>query len=230
MTEPIESDAAASGQTAEEAPSEWVDRGQTDDLSAAVAAANANVAETSDATPTTAEPGSAEEPAATEEMDATPITEEPAPAEDVETAADAEEPAVAEVAAAAAAAADSLAAALEVDVPRNAVPTWPFLVYELLWVALAGAMIYEFRLLPQGTAIYDAPLYPWSVIAGVGLAALGVLLIFIVWAASLGREGASKGGLFFSALLKGSVATLAGVSIWWIALVVLDQLRLGTVL
>jgi hypothetical protein len=59
---------------------------------------------------------------------------------------------------------------------------------------------------------------------------MGPLLILATWIASWGRSGYSKGAIFVSALLRGAVATTIGVAMWWIALMVLDQLRLGRLL
>jgi hypothetical protein len=106
----------------------------------------------------------------------------------------------------------------------------PFLIYDLLWMVFAGLLVWQFSELPRAQAVFESNLYPLAVIGGTVLAAVGPLLIFAVWFGSWGREGARKGALFVSSLFKGSVATIIGVALWWGALVLLDQLRLGRLL
>jgi hypothetical protein len=110
------------------------------------------------------------------------------------------------------------------------VSTVPFLIYDLLWVVFAVLLVWQFSELPRAQAVFESSLYPFAVIGGIVLAAAGPILIFAVWFASWGREGARKGALFVSSLFKGSVATIIGVALWWGALVLLDQLRLGRLL
>lgn len=113
---------------------------------------------------------------------------------------------------------------------KDTVSIWPFVIYDVLWLAYAGALVWKFEQLPAGQAVFESPLYQTAVLAGVGLTVLGPVLIFATWFGSWGREGASKGALFISALIRGALATTAGVAMWWIALLVLDQLRLGRLL
>lgn len=110
------------------------------------------------------------------------------------------------------------------------VSSTPFAIYDLLWLVFAGLLVWQFSELPREQAVFESSLYPLAVIGGIVLAAAGPLLIFAVWFASWGREGARKGALFVSSLFKGSVATIIGVALWWGALVLLDQLRLGRLL
>lgn len=125
-------------------------------------------------------------------------------------------------------AAAAMAAAFVLPESKNAVATWPFLVYAGAWLAGAGAAVYLLYPTAKGAAVYDTAVYPWTIVGGLTLLGAGIVLIPVVWAASRGREGTTAGALFFSALLKGSVATLFGVVTWWLALVILDQLRLGS--
>jgi len=118
----------------------------------------------------------------------------------------------------------------ECDSRANSVSIWPFVVYDVVWAAYAGVLVWQFEMLPPGTPVYEADLYPTAVLAGVVLAIAGPLLILATWIAAWGRPGSSKGRLFVSALFKGAVATALGVAMWWVALVVLDQLRLGRLL
>ncbi len=116
-----------------------------------------------------------------------------------------------------------------VPAPRDSVPWTPFIVYVAVWVVFAGVVIWRFSDVPQGQAVYDSPFYPLSVLAGVALTVAGPLLSLATWAAAWGAPGASRWGQFVSALVKGSVATACGVLLWWIALVIVDQVRLGRV-
>lgn len=116
------------------------------------------------------------------------------------------------------------------DASFDKVSWWPFFVYLALWVVFAGVLIWRFYDMPPGLAIYETPDYALSVFAGIALTLAGPLLMLATWLASWGRPGSSKWGLFVDAFLKGAVVTLGGVAIWWIALVVIDQLRLGRVL
>ena len=101
------------------------------------------------------------------------------------------------------------------------------MIYDLLWAAFAGLLVWQLQTLPPGTAVYEAELYPTALLVGVILLVAGPLLILVSWIAAWGKPGSTKGRLFLSALVRGSVATLLGVSMWWIALIALDQLRLG---
>lgn len=114
--------------------------------------------------------------------------------------------------------------------PADAVAWWPFLVYLGVWVVYVGVVVWRLVEIPVGTAVFDAPEYPVIVFAGIVLATVGPALALAVWIASWDRPGASRFGLFVSAAWKGSLATLAGVTLWQIALIVVDQIRFGRVL
>lgn len=128
-------------------------------------------------------------------------------------------------------AATEQAAVVETDErPRHAVPVWPFVAYDVVWAAFSAYLIWQLEMLPSDTAIFDARIYPYAVLGGVVLTMAGPLLLLVVWIASWGSPGTTKGGLFVSSLTRGSVATLLGVLMWWGALMVLDQIRLGRLL
>jgi hypothetical protein len=117
------------------------------------------------------------------------------------------------------------------SVPQATTVSWiPFLIYDAIWLVFAGLIVWQFSELPVTKAIYESDLYTLAVLGGVVLAAVGPLLILAVWIGSWGKEGSRKGPLLVSSLIKGSVATLVGVVLWWGALLLLDQLRLGTLL
>lgn len=167
-------------------------------------------------------PEVAEEPA-TEE----PATEEPAEEPVAEVAA--EEP-VADAAAEPAAEEPAVADETVADVGESAldaVSIWPFVAYDLLWLAFAGVLVWQMLELPAGVAVFDSGLYGLAIIGGITLTVAGPLLILAVWLSSIGKTDASSGAVFISALIRGAVATLLGVTLWWVALIVIDQLRLG---
>jgi hypothetical protein len=112
----------------------------------------------------------------------------------------------------------------------DSVSLWPFAIYDVIWLAFGIALVYKLQTVPATQALYEAALYPMTVMVGVGLTVLGLVVMLGTWMATWNRPGSTKGGLFFSALMKGSVSIVIGVAIWWIALIVLDQLRLGSAL
>jgi hypothetical protein len=119
----------------------------------------------------------------------------------------------------------------ELAVSSGSVANWPFVVYVALWFVAAGVGVWEFLQVPTGQAIFDSSMYETSVMAGLGLLALGPILLLVVWAATaFTREDARRGALFISALIKGASATLLGAVIWMGALVLIDYLRLGRLL
>jgi hypothetical protein len=108
------------------------------------------------------------------------------------------------------------------------VPWWPFLVYLGIWLVLAGLAVWQFLELPAKSATYEAELYGTSIMVGMALVAIGPALAIAVWLfVWLGAEKGRRTGLLTSALIKGAVVTLGGVAIWWIALLLVDYLRLG---
>lgn len=118
----------------------------------------------------------------------------------------------------------------EHDHAASRVSWWPFIVYDVFWVAFAGFMVWRFQQLPADVALYDSDLYPAFLLGGIVLTIAGPLLIFAAWFASWGKPGAHKGHLFVSALIRGAIATAIGVTLWWGAILVLDQLRLGAMI
>lgn len=107
---------------------------------------------------------------------------------------------------------------------------WPFVAYDLLWAAFAGVLVWQLLAVPNGEAAYDAPVYPLLLISGIGLTVLGPVLILVAWLVARRREEESSGHVFISALVNGAIATSIGVAMWWVALLVIDQMRFGTLL
>lgn len=121
------------------------------------------------------------------------------------------------------------AVAQAAPVSRDEVSIWPFVAYVGVWLVYAGVVVWRFLSAPAGTAVYESAEYPIAIFGGITLAFAGPLLALAVWIAAWDRKDASRLGLFTSAALKGSIATLVGVSLWWVALVVIDQVRLGRI-
>jgi hypothetical protein len=112
-------------------------------------------------------------------------------------------------------------------VVRYGAPWWPFLVYLGLWVAFAGVAVWQFEQFPPSIVVYEATQYTAFLVAGLALAALGVVLILAVWIGARMSPTRQRRGLFVSAMIKGSVCILIGTVVWWGALLALDYLRLG---
>jgi hypothetical protein len=113
----------------------------------------------------------------------------------------------------------------------SSVANWPFVVYVALWFAAAGAGVWKFLQIPAGQAVFDNSLYATSLLVGLGLLALGPVVLLVVWVVTLfTRENAKGGALFISALVKGASATLLGAIIWMGALMLTDFLRVGRLL
>ena len=111
---------------------------------------------------------------------------------------------------------------------RARVPAWPFLAYLVLWVAGGIAAGWLLTQPSIGLPVFGTELYRTVVVVGLGLTAIGPLLILVVWLALLlGNRGASHAGLFTGSLLRGALATLCGVAIWWAVLLIIDTIRLG---
>lgn len=104
---------------------------------------------------------------------------------------------------------------------------WPFIVYDLTWVAFVGLLVWQLLALPPETAVYDSAIYAPMLYAGVILTAIGPLLVVPVWLLARRREGGKRQGLFATTLVAGACATLIGVALWWTALLVVDYVRLG---
>lgn len=110
----------------------------------------------------------------------------------------------------------------------SGVTMWPFFVYGALWLVFAAALGYLQYMSPQ-LPIYESTYYPFTVIAGVALTLAGPVLVGVLWLG--GRSGVQPGSsLFIPLLLRGAIATLAGVAVWWIVLIVADAVRLGRLL
>lgn len=110
------------------------------------------------------------------------------------------------------------------------VSVWPFVAYVGLWAVFAGVVVWQLLLVPSDVAVFESRVYPLTIFVGMALTFAGPLLVVVSWVASLKEAVAGKGTLFVSALLKGGVSMFMGVSLWWLALVVVDQLRLGRIL
>lgn len=113
---------------------------------------------------------------------------------------------------------------------RESAPSWPFTAYLVVWIGFAVLVVWRFAGVPSDIALFDIDSYRSMVIAGLALFALGPTLSIGVWLAVAFRPSTSKGAVFASALFKGAVITFAGVLTWWVAMLLLDQLRYGSLL
>jgi hypothetical protein len=84
---------------------------------------------------------------------------------------------------------------------------------------------------PEGQALYEQTMYGYFVLGGLVLTALGPLLIPFIWLlARHGVEKGRRGGLFVRTAFWCALSTLAGVALWWLTIMVLDAVRLGSAL
>ena len=108
------------------------------------------------------------------------------------------------------------------------VPMWPFLLYLLLWLVLAGVAVWQLLALPAGQAVYESRTYGWMTLGGILMTTAGPLLALVVWyAVWWDAEAKQRTGLFSAALIRGALATFGGVVVWWGAIMIIDMLRLG---
>jgi len=110
---------------------------------------------------------------------------------------------------------------------RYGAPWWPFLIYLALWFVFAGLAVWQFEQLPPAAVLYETKQYTLFVFGGLVLAAAGVLLIIAVWLGVRVTGTRQRTGLFSSAFIKGALAILIGVVVWWGTIMALDYLRLG---
>lgn len=120
-------------------------------------------------------------------------------------------------------------AAIDVG-PQPKVALWPFIAYGLVWVAFAGVVVWRLLQIPADVAVFEDPIYQLTVLGGLALACCGPIVALAAWFSAWGTPDSTKGGLFVSALVRGSIFTFCGVTLWWLALIIIDQLRLGRVL
>ncbi len=130
-----------------------------------------------------------------------------------------------------AAAGDVAVAAEGPQVRRAVAPWWPFLVYLAAWAIVSAVAGWLLLQTPDGEAVYATVLYESVIRMELVFTAAGPCLIALVWlAAAIRARGSSRAGLFTGSLLRGAIATFAGVLTWWGMLVLVDTLRLGKAL
>jgi hypothetical protein len=104
----------------------------------------------------------------------------------------------------------------------------PFLLYDAVWLVFAITMVLTLRTAATANALDAAAAYPVFVLVALVLTVAGPLLAVLLWWLVRSRtEPEERGGLFATAMLRGALATFAGVAMWWVARVVLDFLRTG---
>ena len=110
------------------------------------------------------------------------------------------------------------------------VPWWPFLGYLAAWAVLVGASVYLLGGPRLSTPATEQAFYPYLVLAGLALTALGPVFALTIWLVIRARTASGeRSGQFVTAFVRGSVVTLLGVVSWWATLVVLDALRLDLI-
>lgn len=109
---------------------------------------------------------------------------------------------------------------------RSPVPWWPYLVYIVLWIGLAGGLAYV-GIQAGPPLLIDSAAYPYLIVGGLLLTLLGPVLGVVGWLAARSRtERDERQGLFVAALLRAAWFTVCGVALFWGALVLVDALRL----
>ncbi len=109
---------------------------------------------------------------------------------------------------------------------RSPVHWWPFALYGGLWLALVAAtgvvgVRGGYPYLPEDR------LFPPLLLASLALLAMAPPLAVMAWMAALrGLTADERGGVFGSALLRSAAVSLAGIVLWWVALLLVDAVRL----
>lgn len=111
--------------------------------------------------------------------------------------------------------------------PLESAPTWPFAAYWAMWLVFSAATVFFLRQVPAGASLADTRSYGAMILGVLALVATSPLLIIAVWLVTVIGAQARKGAVFVSALVKGASFTFGGVLLWWLALTIVDMLRLG---
>lgn len=116
----------------------------------------------------------------------------------------------------------------EVQSWSRRVPAWPFLLYVVVWLTLAGVVVWQLLAMPTSQVVYESNMYRWMTLGGTLMTAVGPLLALVVWyAVWWDAEPRQRAGLFSAALIRGALATFCGVVVWWGAIMIVDMFRLG---
>lgn len=110
--------------------------------------------------------------------------------------------------------------------------TWvPFALYLGAWVVLAAGSVYLLQGAVADTPARWLPWYPTLLWAAVVLTATGPILSLIVWMVARSRRAVdARSGLFTPAMMRGALATVAGVAIWLGALYAIELVAMNGVL
>lgn len=104
------------------------------------------------------------------------------------------------------------------------------MLYLLVWVALSSLTVMLLHGPASAAVPLENPTYPALLVAALVCVALGPLLSFSVWLIARSKAPADcRSGLLTTALVRGAAATLAGILMWWGALLIVDALRLGLI-
>jgi hypothetical protein len=103
----------------------------------------------------------------------------------------------------------------------------PFWIYTGVWAVFAialGVVMWPFATGP----FVEVPVYGVFVLVGAALAIAAPTLAVIAWVVTKDRGGTSeRAGLVRAIMFRMSLSMIAGVSLWWAALIVLDLHRAG---
>lgn len=112
--------------------------------------------------------------------------------------------------------------------PRDRTLSLPFFIYDAVWFVFAVTMVLVLRGSALAGTLDASSVYAAFVIIGLVLTIAGPVLALVLWYLKRSRtEEDERSGLFASAMLRGALATFAGVAMWWLARVVLDYFRTG---
>jgi hypothetical protein len=113
-------------------------------------------------------------------------------------------------------------------IPRDRTLSLPFFIYAGIWLVFAVAMVLVLRDAAVAGSLDAAAAYPVFILIGAILTLAGPVLALAIWLVKRSRSSAEeRRGLFAVAMLRGALATFAGVAMWWIALVVLNYFKTG---
>lgn len=120
-----------------------------------------------------------------------------------------------------------------VDTPQPLPPvasrTWtiaPFIVLAAAWLGFTGALSY--LVWTTSPAMPSAsPHYGIMVLGGAALTLLGFVTGLTVWLLARSRAGEDEADVGRRVWFRAVGTTTAGVALWWVALMLLDVLRLG---
>ena len=107
--------------------------------------------------------------------------------------------------------------------------TWtPFGLYLAAWVALAAASAYLLRGATAESPARWMPEYPGLLWVSIMLVGAGPVLSFVVWLVVRGKHAdGHRQGLLASAMMRGALAAVLGVMIWFGTLYAIEVMMMN---